>query len=188
MDKVNTWKAELDVLCHILSKAGLTQTIKWGAPVFTYKGKNVVGAAGFKGYFALWFFNGVYLEDKECVLMNAQEGTTKAQRQWRFHSISDIDEELVLKYVKEAMTHTAEGKVHKPQKQPIPVVPGLLNEKFETEEGLQSAFEGLSLYKQKEYIEYLVMAKKLETQILRLQKIIPMIRSGRGLNDKYKDC
>ena len=74
----------------------------------------------------------------------------------------DIDEALILKYVKEAMTHTAAGKVHKPQKQPLPQVPDLLHDRFNEEESLKVAFEALSPYKQKEYIEYLVTAKRME--------------------------
>ena len=69
MDKVNKWKEELDLLIEIISKAGLTGTIKWGTDVFTHKEKNVVGVAGFKEFFALWFYNGVFLKDEQGVLV-----------------------------------------------------------------------------------------------------------------------
>jgi uncharacterized protein YdeI (YjbR/CyaY-like superfamily) len=188
MDKVNKWKEELDLLVAIISKAGLTGTIKWGTDVFTHKGKNVVGVAGFKEFFTLWFYNGVFLKDEQGVLYNSQEGKTKALRQWRFYAKSDIDEPLILAYVQEAMQLVEEGKVHKPEKLPPPAVPDRLLELMEQDDALKGAFEKLSPYKQKDYIEYLSTAKRLETRQARLEKVIPMILNGQGLNDKYKDC
>jgi uncharacterized protein YdeI (YjbR/CyaY-like superfamily) len=39
-----------------------------------------VGIGGFKSYFGLWFHQGALLTDKAGVLINAQEGRTKALR------------------------------------------------------------------------------------------------------------
>ncbi|MBK7633096.1 MAG: hypothetical protein IPJ13_01585 [Saprospiraceae bacterium] len=46
----------------------------------------MVGLAAFKSYTGIWFFQGGLLDDKQQFLMNAQEGKTKAMRQWRFFS------------------------------------------------------------------------------------------------------
>jgi uncharacterized protein YdeI (YjbR/CyaY-like superfamily) len=188
MDKVNKWKEELDLLIEIISKAGLTGTIKWGTDVFTHQGKNVVGVAGFKEFFALWFYNGVFLKDEQGVLYNSQEGKTKALRQWRFYAKADINEPLILAYVHEAMQLVEDGKVHKPEKLPEPVIPDLLLQAMEEDNSLKGAFQKLSPYKQRDYIEYVSTAKRLETQQARLEKIKPLILNGLGLNDKYKTC
>ena len=188
MDKINKWKEELDLLVSIISKAKLTSTIKWGIDVFTHKGKNVVGVAGFKEFFALWFYNGVFLKDEQAVLYNSQEGKTKALRQWRFYDEADINEPLILDYVHEAMQLVDEGKVHKPEKLPPPAIPGLLLQAMEVDDLLKDAFQKLSPYKQKDYIEYLSTAKHLETKQARLEKIKPMILNVLGLNYKYKNC
>lgn len=102
-NKEEIWKEELLKLHSILSKAPLEVKIKWGAPVFTYNNKNVVSYGGFKNYFALWFFNGVFLKDPKEVLLNAQEGKTKSLRQWRFEKIDDLNEQQILDYVLEAI-------------------------------------------------------------------------------------
>lgn len=188
MDKSDKWKEELDLLIAIISKAGLTGTIKWGTDVFTHKGKNVVGVAGFKEFFTLWFYNGVFLKDEQAVLYNSQEGKTKALRQWRFYSKDDINEPLVLIYVQEAMQLVEEGKSHKQEKLPPPAVPDLLLQLMEQDNALKGVFQKLSPYKRKDYIEYLSTAKRVETRQARLDKIIPMILNGQGLNDKYKNC
>lgn len=102
-DKVNNWKLELETLKIIISKTELVETTKWGGPVFTLNGKNVIGILGFKNYFAIWFYKGVLLKDESKVLINAQEGITKSLRQWRFTSKNEIDETLLLTYISEAI-------------------------------------------------------------------------------------
>ncbi len=103
MDKVNQWKFELDILKTIISKKQLTETIKWGSTVYVYNAKNIIGIAGFKHFFTIWFFNGAKLKDESNVLINAQEGVTKSMRQWRFTSKDELDEETILQYIEEAM-------------------------------------------------------------------------------------
>ena len=73
---------------------GLEETVKWGGPVYVADGKNIVGLGAFKSYFALWFFQGALLADQEKVLVNAQEGRTKALRQWRFENKREIKTRL----------------------------------------------------------------------------------------------
>ena len=87
----------------ILDATPLTAEIKWGAPCYTFNGKNVVGLMAFKSYFGLWFHQGVALKDEASVLINAQEGKTKALRQWRMTSVKDIKPAIVKRYLKEAI-------------------------------------------------------------------------------------
>ena len=103
------WADEVLLLASIIAKAPLEKKIKWGAEVFTFKGKNVVSYGGFKNYFALWFFKGVFLQDRYGVLINAQEGKTKSLRQWRFTSKEQIDEQKILEYVLEAIEVEKQG-------------------------------------------------------------------------------
>lgn len=134
----------------------------------------------------MWFYNGVFLSDPYKVLVNAQEGKTKALRQWRFTSIDAIDEKKVLRYIKEAIKNEESGNVWKPEKQPVPTVPAVLAEQLSSSKNLKAAFDKLPPYKQKDYIEYIQSAKQDTTKVSRLEKIIPMILQGMGLNDKYK--
>jgi uncharacterized protein YdeI (YjbR/CyaY-like superfamily) len=182
------WDNELAILKSIIQKTGLQIAIKWGAEVYTHKGKNVVSYYGFKNYFALWFYNGVFLADKHKVLMNAQEDKTKALRQWRFAAKEDIDEKLILEYISEAIQNEEEGKVWKPEKSNELIIPDPLKEAFKSDKAIEQAFSKLPFYKQKEFIEHIDSAKREETKLTRVDKIIPMIIQGIGLNDKYKKC
>jgi uncharacterized protein YdeI (YjbR/CyaY-like superfamily) len=102
-DKVKAWKTELQILTSIIEKTEMVKSIKWGAPVYTFNGKNIIGINGFKNFFTIWFFNGVLLKDDLKVLINAQEGVTKNLRQWRFTSKDEIVEKEILAYIYEAM-------------------------------------------------------------------------------------
>ncbi len=180
------WTRELEVLASIFSKLPLDKSIKWGAEVFTYNGKNVVSYGGFKNYFTIWFYNGVFLKDQYNVLVNAQEGKTKSLRQWRFNSIEEIDENKIIEYIHEAIEVEKKGLKIQPEKfKPIPV-PVLLEDEFEKDKNLKTSFENLTPGKQKEYIVYINEAKQEQTRINRLEKIKPLIYQGKGLNDKYK--
>jgi len=112
-DKNNNWTEELDLLKEIIAQTELVETTKWGAPVYVLNNKNVIGIGGFKSYFGIWFFNGVFLKDKNNVLVNAQEGVTKSQRQWRFNSKEEVNEKEVLAYIIEAIENEKAGKVIK---------------------------------------------------------------------------
>ena len=68
------------------------------------------------------------------------------------------------------------------------MLPGLLKTALEQEPGLQERFNALTPYKKRDYVEYVATAKQLATQERRLQKILPMIRQGIGLNDSYRNC
>jgi len=83
----------------------------------------VVGLGAFKSHAGLWFFQGALLNDTHGKLINAQEGQTKALRQWRFQSMAEIDEKLVKLYVEEAVQNQKEGKAIKPDRNKPLIIP-----------------------------------------------------------------
>src|SRR6185369_16673861 len=92
------WVEEVMLLRELVLSVGMEETIKWGGPAYTVNGKNVVGIGGFKNYACIWFYQGSFLSDPDKVLINAQEGTTKGLRQWRFTSMKEIKPAQVKKY------------------------------------------------------------------------------------------
>ena len=177
---------EQAILKAILDKTPMKIAIKWGGEVYTHLGKNVVSYGGFKNHFCLWFYNGVFLKDPYQVLTNANEEKTKALRQWRFTSRNEIDENKILEYVLEAIENEEKGLSWKPVKSIMPDLPDLLLQKLNEDAVLKSAFDCLTPFKKKEYIEHISAAKQEKTKISRLEKCIPLILDGKGLNDKYR--
>jgi len=188
--EVNThFKEELEVLRALILSTNLEENIKWSAPTYSLKGKNVLGIGAFKHHFCIWFFNGVFLKDEHNRLETAQE-KTKALRQLRFNTLNDINKPLVLDYVREAIENQELGKEIKPKrttKKDI-LVPELLNEELKTNSKFKAAFNALSPSCQREYCNYINEAKREATKISRLEKIKPRILNGKGLHDQYKNC
>ena len=179
----------LIMLRNIINTTEVEETVKWSAPVYAIEGKNVLGLGAFKNHFGIWFFNGVFLTDDHNLLVNAQENKTKALRQMRFESIEDIDKNVVLKYVKEAIENQKLGKEIKPNRiKKKTIIPREFKAILDDNKALKLAFENLSPYKQREYCEYIETAKRDATKQIRLEKITPMILQGVGLHDKYKNC
>ncbi|WAC01985.1 DUF1801 domain-containing protein [Lacinutrix neustonica] len=175
-------------LRHLIHTTELQETIKWSAPVYTIKDKNVIGLGAFKNHFGIWFFNGVFLKDNHNLLVNAQDGKTKALRQMRFESLEEIDKDLVLAYIKEAIENQKLGKEIKPVRnvKKALCIPNELQNLLDNASAFRLAYEKLTPGKQREYCEYIIEAKREATKQSRLEKIIPMIVAGVGLHDKYK--
>ncbi|MBF4505999.1 YdeI/OmpD-associated family protein [Flavobacterium sp. JLP] len=184
-NKVNQWEEELLYLKAIIDKTELVETIKWGGPVYVYNKKNVIGIGGFKDYFTIWFFNGVFLKDEKKKLINAQEDKTKSLRQWRFTSKEEVNEKDVLEYIAEAIENEKQGKIIKPAKKEA-IVSELLENEMTKNPALAEAFQKFSAYKQYEFLEYIESAKQEKTKLARIEKVIPMILANIGLNDKYR--
>lgn len=180
------WKEATEIMQDIVNRTGLQKEFKWGSDIYTFQGKNVVGWGGFKDFFSVWFYNGVFLEDKEKVLIAASEGKTRALRQWRFTDAAQMDEKKITTYILESIQTVKDGKEIRPEKSKPLKPAGLLNEHLEADPAFRDAFNRLTPGKQKEYIEYIEEAKQEKTKLTRLEKIKPMIGEGKGLNDKYK--
>ncbi len=185
IEKQDRWKEPLLKFREILLKTELEETIKWGLPVYTLKGKHIVGMSAFKSYVGLWFLQGALLKDSKKMLINAQEGKTKALLQLRFTSDDKIDFNVIKGYIAEATQNQKAGKEIKPDKKKLLIIPAELKTVFNTDSELKANFEELTPFKQREYAEYISEAKREETKRKRLEKIIPMIKRNIGLSDKY---
>lgn len=182
------WKACLGELRKLLKATRLEETIKWGMPVYTLNNKNVVGISAFKSWTGIWFYQGVYLKDPAGVLINAQEGSTRGLRQWRFSSLEEItsQQKTIASYLEEAIENQKAGKEIKPERNKPLILPVELDQAMTHDPVLKERFEGLSPGKRREYAEHIATAKREETRQKRLIKIIPMILEGIGLSDKYR--
>ncbi|MEM7081392.1 MAG: DUF1801 domain-containing protein [Pseudomonadota bacterium] len=180
------WQTELKLLRTILLDTPLTETIKWGMPCYTYNGKNVVGMSGFKSYFGLWFHQGALLADKHHKLINAQEGKTKALRQWRMTHARDIKPRIIRRYVKESIANIHSQQEIKPARASRQTLPPELNSALDSNPRARSAFAKLTPGKRREYAEHIAQAKHVSTKLRRIDKALPLILKGVGLHDKYR--
>tara|TARA_R110002072_G_scaffold23949_2_gene82008 strand:+ start:126374 stop:126967 length:594 start_codon:yes stop_codon:yes gene_type:complete len=187
ISKHSVWSEKLSKLRAIFNETELLEEVKWGAPAYTLNGKIIVGMAAFKNHMGIWFHQGVFLKDRANKLINAQEEKTKALRQWRFVQNDIVEESLVREYVREAIENSLAGKELKPTRKSLSVGP-FLKKELQNDAELNRSFKSLTPGKQREYADHINEAKRDATKQSRLEKIIPMIKEGIGLHDKYKNC
>ena len=175
------WREEYLVLRKLLLSTELEETIKWNIPVYCLKGKNVVALAGFKMKYGLWFYQGSFLSDPHKILVNAQAGKTKGMRHLYLQDVKEIDTQLVMSYLEEAIDNQKKGLSIKPERKKVVMAPEL-KVHLDGDGRLREAFEALSSAKQGDYAEYINEAKRLSTKEKRLAKILPMIKEGLPLS------
>ncbi len=185
MPKETNWTEETDLVLSVLEATELVKSVKWGAEVFSINNRNIISYLGFKNHFAIWFYDGVFLQDKYKVLTSSSN-KTKAMRKWQVTNVNEFNPKWLKEYVNEAIKNAKEGKVWQPQISTEITIPLILTKAFKENKSLKTKFNLLAKHKQKEYIEHVTSAKKEETNLARLNKVIPIIMEGKGLNDKYK--
>jgi len=185
LESVPQWQPEVTRLVELLRTCDLEEQVKWGMPCYTANGHNVVAVASFKPYFGLWFYDGAMLDDKDGVLVNAQEGKTKALRQWRMTKAGDIKPAAIRRYVKAA--ETARREKASPAAKPVSVrLPDELATVLARDKALAKKFAALTKGRQRDFAEHIANAKRDDTKRKRLEKILPMIKAGEGLHDRYR--
>ena len=182
--KAQKWQEEFKKLRTIVLACGLTEELKWGKPCYTFEKSNVVLIHGFKEYCALLFIKGALLKDAKDILIQ-QTRNVQAARQIRFTNIREIAKlEPVLKaYIKEAIEIEKAGLEVKLKKTSEFKVPDELQIELDAMPVLRTAFDALTPGRQRGYVLYFSGAKQSKTRESRVEKWIPQILKGKGLND-----
>ena len=177
------WREETKALRAIALGCGLTEELKWGKPCYTFQDSNLLIIQGFKHYCALMFCKGSLLKDPEGILVKIGEHT-QAARQVRFTELREITaREATLKaYIQESITAEKAGMKVEYKKELEPV-PEELQAKLDDSPALKKAFSGLTPGRQRAYILYFSGAKQSTTRAARVEKCLPQILQGKGLDD-----
>lgn len=184
LSKAEKWKEEFTKLRSILLECPLTEELKWGVPCYTYQNSNVVLIHGFKEYCAVLFIKGALLKDPLGLLIT-QTQNVQAGRQIRFTSVQEIEavESALKTYVNEAIEIEKSGLQVDFKKNADFTIPAELQSKFDEKPSLKAAFETLTPGRQRAYILFFSEPKQAKTRELRIEKSIPSILKGKGLND-----
>jgi uncharacterized protein YdeI (YjbR/CyaY-like superfamily) len=182
--KLKQWREETEKLREIVLACPVTEELKWGVPCYTVDDKNVVLIHGFKEYCAILFVKGALLKDPKGILIQQTENVQSA-RQVRFSSLQDIVRlQAVLKtYIRAAIEIEKAGlKVPLKSTDEFDVAEEFRN-KLETTPKLKTAFEALTPGRQRAYLLHFSSAKQSKTREARIEKCLPLIFEGKGLND-----
>jgi len=185
-DKVNKWQKEVRKLRTIVLSCGLNEELKWGVPCYIFQKSNIVLIHDFKEYCAVLFFKGALLNDPNGILIQ-QTKNVQAARQIRFTSVREIVEmKSVLKaYIYEAIEVEKAGLKVNYKKTKDFKIPEEFQKKLSAKGGpaLKKAFAALTPGRQRAYIFYFSAPKLSKTREARVEKSIPLILNGKGLED-----
>ncbi|QGG51659.1 YdeI/OmpD-associated family protein [Lysinibacillus pakistanensis] len=183
ISKAKKWQEEYRTLRKIVLDCELTEEFKWMHPCYTLNNKNIVLIHGFKEYCALLFHKGALLQDTHGILIQQTENV-QAARQIRFTNVQEIvEKEAIIKdYVSEAIAVEKAG-LEVELKKDTETIPDELQQKFEEEPALKTAFEALTPGRHRAYILYFSQAKQSKTRVSRIEKYTQQIFNGKGLND-----
>ncbi len=184
-EKESAWQESYKLLRSICLSTGLTEELKWGQPCYTAGKSNIVLIHGFKEYCALLVFKGALLQDPEGILIQQTENV-QSQRQLRFTSAAEIaDMAPVIKaYINEAIEVDKAGLKVELKKTSDFKVPEEFQYKLDHIPELKTAFEALTPGRQRGYLFYFSQAKQSKTRTERVEKFIPKILGGKGLEDE----
>lgn len=183
-NKAKKWQEEYEKLRTIVLDCGLTEELRWGCPCYAFEKKNVVLIHGFKDYCALLFMKGALLSDDNGILVQQTENVQSA-RQIRFRDIREIYElePIVKDYIRDAIEVEKAGLKVKFKKSSEFAMPEEFQLKLNGSAKLKRAFEALTPGRQRGYLLYFSSAKQSKTRAARVEKYIPQILEGRGLDD-----
>ncbi len=183
-DKNEQWQKEIRQMRSIALGCGLEETLKWGCPCYVYNNANIVLIHVFKEYCAFLFFKGALLQDPNGILIQ-QTKNVQAARQIRFTNEKEIVQQksLLRAYIYEAIEVEKAGLKVKLKKTSDYSMPEEFRARLNKMPSLKKAFEALTPGRQRGYLFYFGQAKQSRTRESRIEKYIPKIMAGQGLDD-----
>lgn len=176
------WRPEMEKLRAIVLDCGLEETFKWGSPCYMAEGANLVMLYPQKNFCTLAFMKGVLLKDEKKILVAPGEHSQSARRA-HFTNVEDIAKlaPTLKKYIREAIA--AERAGLQVAKHDL-VLPAELQARLDRTPALKKAFAALTPGRRRGYAIFISQAKQSATRASRVEKCVPNILAGKGLNDR----
>ncbi len=138
----------------------------------------------FKEYCALLFFKGALLHDAESILIQ-QTANVQAARQVRFTNVGEIAKmkKILKAYIYEAIEVEKAGLKVELKKTAAYTIPEEFQKQLNKKPALKTAFNALTPGRQRAYLLHFAAPKQSKTREARIEKNIPQILKGKGLNE-----
>lgn len=183
LKRATKWRQEITRLRAIALDCGLDEELKWGKPCYSAHQGNVAIIQPFKERCGFMFFKGALLTDPQRLLERPGENS-QAARRLMFTNVEEVArmEPQLRAFIAEAIKIEQAGLKVEGKKEPEPM-PDELREMFARAPGLREAFEALTPGRKRAYLLHFASAKQSKTRTSRIEKSVPRILDGRGLND-----
>ena len=183
VSRAKKWPGEIQKLRSILLDCGLDEELKWGKPCFMIEGSNVAIIQPFKAHCSLMFFKGALLRDTYGLLRSQGENTQSALR-LEFTTEAAINKTVVASYVKQAIAVEKAGLAVEFKAKLELELPVELRQRLEKDRPLAKAFQALTPGRRRAYVLHFTGAKQSTTRTARIEKCVPRILAGKGMNDR----
>ncbi|HWW57470.1 MAG TPA: YdeI/OmpD-associated family protein [Sphingopyxis sp.] len=163
---------------------GAEEALKWGVPHFVLHGQNLAGMAAFKKHATFGFWR-----DEE--VTGSPRDTGAMGSMGRLASLADLpgDDAMAALIVKAAALCAGnKPKRPAPKSKPALDLPGDLGAALKANAAAQGHWDGFSPGKRRDYIEWVIEAKREETRVKRIETIVAQVAEGKDRNWKYKGC
>jgi len=182
--KATKWEEAITQLRTIILDCGLTEELKWGCPCYSFENSNIVLIHVFKEYCALLFFKGALLHDSNGILIQ-QTKNVQSARQVRFTTVNEIVKlkKTLKAYIYEAIEVEKAGLKVALKKTTEYTIPEEFQQQLKKKPALKTAFKALTPGRQRAYLLHFSAPKQSKTRGSRVEKAIPQILKGKGLND-----
>jgi uncharacterized protein YdeI (YjbR/CyaY-like superfamily) len=164
---------------------GVEETIKWGMPTFVHAGGILCGMAAFKQHASFGFW-------KHALVVGEGEPRDGMGSYGKMTSVEELPpRKTVLAHVRKAMQLNEDG-VKSPARRaapkPPPETPADLAAALKQNPAAQATFDAFPPGCRREYIDWIVEAKREETRAKRLAQAIAWMAEGKRRNWKYENC
>jgi uncharacterized protein YdeI (YjbR/CyaY-like superfamily) len=168
---------------------GVEEAIKWRMPFFTRGGKMLCSMAAFKAHCVFGFWH----REMEKLIASERGGTASAGGLLgRITSLADVpDDKTMIRYIRTAAELDESNVPSRPRltkPKPEAKVPADLSVALKKNKKAATTFANFSPSQRREYIEWIVEAKRQETRQKRLATTLGWLSEGKSRNWKYENC
>lgn len=164
------------------------ETIKWNMPTFIYKGEQLVLTASFKSHVALVFAKGELVTGQSGGGGGGRNGSQSgAMGQFgRIRSIGDLpDDEVLAALIHKAMALTDQGIKPTRRHRPPLATPEYLRAALDADPAAAATFEQFTAAARRDYVEWIVEAKRPETRARRIAQAVVWLAEGKKRHWKH---
>lgn len=178
---------QLAIVLHeiiLAANPSITASLKWQMPAYDYKGL-LIGLGAFKNKVTLFFHRGAEMPDPKGLFVGQERN--KTMRSIQFTSFDDITDDIEV-YIQNAIKVNESGKVKvkKLTPKPLPEMPYEFEELLNENLRAKSFYNSLNKTRKREYLVWIISAKREETKEARLAKSIQKLSAGQTCWNQYK--
>lgn len=162
------------------------ETIKWGMPTFLHAGGILCGMAAFKQHASFGFW-------KHALVVGEGEPRDGMGSYGKMTSLDDLPTKaILLAHIRKAMKLNEDGvkapAARKAAPKPPPETPADLLAALKQDTAARATFDAFPPSCRREYIDWIVEAKREETRAKRLAQTLEWLAEGKRRNWKYENC